>query len=397
MSMSQPEKRQSEIRRPSRRKWLLVGVGVILAVVVGIGAYGHWQEDGTAAAVQSRQASFVPTVRTMVVKADTDPVILHIPGQTNPFDEAHLYARVNGYVQKWFIDYGTRVHTNDVLAKIDSPDLDQQLAQAKADVLTATANLETASLTAQRSRALNKTQDVSDQAYDVNRGSANAANSQLHAAAANVRRLDALVSYQNIVSPFDGVVTARNIDIGDLVTADVKGGTPLFTIQNDDVLRVIVYVPQSRALQLHVGMDADITLVEMPGKVFHGIVARSAVALDPSSRTLLTEVDVPNKDHVLRSGLYVQVAFSIPADPDTVAIPADAIIFGKAGLQVAVLDGSNHAHLRDVAIAKDLGTTVVLRSGLTVGDTIVVGPPVGLVDGQAVQKAPSEPAKKVAS
>lgn len=371
------------------RKSVFIVAAAVLFVALGLGAYEHFTQNGRAADAQSNQLKFVPEVRTTVVKADTAPITLHLPGQTNPFDQARLYARVNGYVQKWYTDIGTRVHANELLAKIDSPDLDQQLAQARADVLTAAANLRTSTLTAERSRALNQTQDVSNQTYDVSRGNASAANSTFQAAVANVHRFEALVSYQNIAAPFDGVVTTRNIDIGDLVTSDSKDGTPLFTVQRDDVLRVVVYVPQSRALELHDGMNADVTLMEMPGKVFHGTVARSSVALDPSSRTLLTEVDVPNQDHVLRAGLYVQVSFSIPPDAPVIDIPADAIIFGQDGLEVAVVNTSDHVRFHSVVIRKDLGTSVQLRSGLSVGDTIVVDPPVGLVDGEAVHQASS--------
>ena len=318
------------------------------------------------------------------------------------------------------MDIGSRVKRGDLLLKIDAPDLDAQLAQAaaqlgqtKAALVQAQANLASAQSNVDLAKVTNsRTSTLANQGWEtkqnadnskanVSAGSAGVdaaqagivvAQANIAAQLATVQRLQALVGYEQVSAPMDGVITSRSVDVGDLVSADAGGGTPLLEIQNDDVLRVNVFVPQSDAVPLRDGLHATVTVPELPGQAFGGAVARSSVALDPASRTVQAEVDVRNTDHRLRAGLYVQVSIEVPRDAPAVVVPDEAIILGADGPHVAVVE-NDHVRLRPVEIARDFGTSAELSHGLAGGEQIVLSVPAGIADGATVKVQPPGPAK----
>jgi HlyD family secretion protein len=412
---------------PMPPKKLYFIVLILLGGLVAFGLHGHWQQAADASETQEETINFVPTVRTAAAVAQTKPVDLVLPGQTRAFDAASIFARATGYIAERRVDIGSRVKEGDLLVRIAAPDLDRQLDQsiaqlgqvkaaldqAHAQVHQADANLKLAQLNFNRSNALaprgydtyqnNDTQraNVATQqaALDAANAGVTVGEANIRAQQATVDRLRTLTDFEVVKAPFDGVITRRNIDIGDLVNADTGGGTPMFTMDNDNVLRVSVDIPQSASIGIHDGLDAKVTVPQLPGQVFTGKVARSSVALLSASRTLTTEVDVPNPDGRLRAGLFVNVTFAVPRDTPGVVVPAEALIFNQAGLQVAVVDSDNKVSLKSVTISRDFGKTVELRDGLAGGDRIVMSPPAVLRDGskvkvaaEAPQSAPPQPA-----
>jgi RND family efflux transporter MFP subunit len=402
---------------PHKRVALYVLVPVV--VLLAGGAYLHWRSYAAAAETQQQQEHFVPQVRTSVAQKVDQPIDLTLPGQTEAFDVANLYPRATGYVAERRVDIGSRVHKGDLLVRIEAPDLDQQLAQAQAQlgqnqaailqaqatVRSAQANTKLANVTKYRETTLarqgwepqqnadNATSNFSVQTAAVANAEAGVAvaMANLNAQQATVDRLKALSAFEQVTAPFDGVITARNVDTGDLLTQDSPSGTPMFSIARDDVLRVAVYVPQSGAIGIHDGLAARITVPEMPGRVFTGRVARSAVALQAASRSMLTEVDVANKDGLLRPGLYVDVALAIPRSAPGVVVPDEALVFNAAGLQVAQVQPDNTAHFRKVTVYRDFGTSAELREGLDGGETLILSPPSELADGSPVDVSKPAP------
>lgn len=404
---------------PPPRKRILVFVLVPVLALLGLGGYLHWRTYADAAETQQEQADFVPHVRTAVAQKIDAPVDLTLPGQTEAFDTANLYPRATGYIAERRVDIGSRVHKDDLLVRIAAPDLDQQLAQAQAQlgqnqagvlqaqaqVQSAQANTKLANVTKYRETTLavqgwetkqnadNATANFSVQTAGIANAEAGVAVAlaNLKAQQATVDRLQALSAFEQVKAPFDGVITARNVDTGDLLTQDSLGGNPMFSIVADDVLRIVVYVPQSSAIGIHDGVEAQVTVPEMPGHIFKGRVARSAVALQASSRSMRTEVDVPNPDHALRPGLFVNVTFSIPRQTPAVVVPDAALVFNANGLQVATVDADSTIHFQKVTIYRDFGTTAELRDGLTGGESLVLSPPTELADGSKVQVANPQP------
>jgi HlyD family secretion protein len=398
---------------PPPRKRILVFVPVL--ALLGLGGYLRWRTYADAAETKQNQENFVPQVRTAVAQKLETPVDLILPGQTEAFDAPNLYPRATGYIADRRVDIGSRVHKDDLLVRIEAPDLDQQLAQAQAQlgqnqaavlqaqaqVQSAQANTKLANVTKYRETTL------ADQGWQTKQNADNAtanflvqtagiANAEagvavalgnLKAQQATIDRLQALTAFEQVKAPFDGVITARNVDTGDLLTQDSLGGNPMFSIVRDDVLRIVVSVPQSSAIGIHDGVEAQVTVPEMPGRIFKGRVARSAVALQSSSRSMRTEVDVPNPDHVLRPGLFVDVTFSIPRQTPAVVVPDAALVFNAAGLQVATVGADNAIHFQKVTIYRDFGTTAELRDGLAGGENLVLSPPTELADGSKVQVA----------
>ncbi|HYZ24078.1 MAG TPA: efflux RND transporter periplasmic adaptor subunit [Rhodopila sp.] len=410
---------------PPPRKRVVIGIGVAVAALLGFGCYQHWQTYAEARETQQQEETFVPQVRSATAQRIDSPVELTLPGQTVAFDTASLFPRATGYVAERRVDIGSRVKKGELLLRIAAPDLDQQLAQAEAQlgqnqaavlqaqaqVRSAVANTRLASITKFRETTLAgqgwETKQNADNAsanYEVQTaGIANAqagvavAEANLKAQQATVDRLRELTSFERVAAPFDGVITARNVDTGDLLTQDNSSGSPMFTIERDDVLRISVFVPQSAAVGLHDGLDARVTVPEMPGRIFTGRVARSSVALQAASRSMLAEVDVPNPDGMLRPGLFVNVAFSVPRQQPGVIVPDEALVFNADGLQVATVDQNETVRFRKVSIYRDFGTTAELREGLQGGETLVLSPPPDLVDGSKVQvtRPPSSPGEKV--
>ena len=400
---------------PPPRKRILVFVLVPVLALLGLGGYLHWRTYADAAETKLDQENFVPQVRTAVAQKLDTPVDLILPGQTEAFDAANLYPRATGYIAERRVDIGSRVHEDDLLVRIEAPDLDQQLAQAQAQlgqnqaavlraqaqVQSAQANTKLANVTKYRETTLadqgwetkqnadNATANFSVQTAGIANAEAGVAVAlaNLKAQQASIDRLQALTAFEQVKAPFDGVITARNVDTGDLLTQDSLGGNPMFSIVRDDVLRIVVNVPQSSAIGIHDEVEAQVTVPEMPGRIFKGRVARSAVALQSSSRSMRTEVDVPNPDHVLRPGLFVDVTFSIPRQTPAVVVPDAALVFNASGLQVATVGADDAIHFQKVTIYRDFGTTAKLRAGLAGGENLVLSPPAELADGSKVQVA----------
>lgn len=381
-------------RGPRRFGW---GAVFIVAALLGYGAWGHAQRRMAARETLRQQEKMVPHVRTAAVKVTDAPRILDLPGNIEAFDSAIIYARATGYIATRNVDIGSKVHAGDVLAIIAAPDLDQQLIQARAQLVQqqaaiaqAHANMELAKRTNARTSQMVVQGWQSKQQGDTDRFTFAAQNAALKVADANyaaqkaqVSRLEDLTGFEKVVAPFDGVISQRQIDIGSLVTANVSSGTLLFSIVRDDVLRIQVYVPQDSALNIKDGRSAEIRLPEMPGRVFHGTVARNARALQPGTRTLLTEVDVNNADGTLLPGLYCVVRLTVPRPQPVITVPAQAIIFNKNGLSVAVDEGGI-VRLRHLDVLADDGAQIEVRAGLNPNDRIILDPPIGVSNGMHV-------------
>jgi RND family efflux transporter MFP subunit len=405
---------QSAVPPPPRKRVALF-VLVPVVALLGLGGYLHWRTYAAAAETQRQQRDFVPQVRTTIAKKVDTPVELTLPGQTEAFNVASLYPRATGYVAERRVDIGSRVHKDDLLLRIAAPDLDQQLEQAQAQlgqtraavlqaqaqVQSAQANAKLAKVTKYRQTTLAEkgweTQQNADNAtanFSVQTAAITTAQAGVAVALANLKaqqatvdRLQALTAFEQVKAPFDGVITARNVEQGDLLTQDNASGTPLFTIARDDVLRIVVYVPQSGAIGIHDGLEAKVTVPEMPRKVFQAHVARTAVALQATSRSMRVEVDVPNPDGALRPGLFVNVAFSIPRQAPGIVVPDEALVFNAGGLQVATVEPEDTIRFRKVSVYRDFGTSAELRDGLQGGETLVLSPPADLADGSKVKLA----------
>jgi RND family efflux transporter MFP subunit len=405
---------------PPPKSVLVVAVLVVLGLLAW-GGYEHWRSYSASAETTSETVDHVVDVQTTQAKRLDTFLTLDLPGQTEAFDTATIFPRATGYISKRRVDIGTRVKKDDLLVHIAAPDLDQQLAQAEAQmgqtraalvqaqaqVAQAEANLNLAKVTFARTNRLTQqgyetqqnddTQHANTQTQQANLDAANAgvkvADANVQAQQATIDRLKALTAFEDVVAPFDGVITARNVDIGDLVNADSTTASPMFAMVRDDIIRVIVRVPQSAAIGMRNGLPATVKVPQMPDHEFRGLVARSSVALLYSSRSLTTEVDVPNPKGDLRPGLYVSASFQVPRAQPEVNVPSEALIFNQHGMQVAsVQDGKVSLH--DVEIDRDHGTNVDLRNGLSGGERIVLNPPALLKDGTKVNEARQEDQKQ---
>jgi RND family efflux transporter MFP subunit len=403
---SEPAPPNRGLHRRRRRIARLLGIGAVasLGAAIAFGAWGHASRHAEAAATLAAMHTAVPVVRTETVRTDDTPREIELPGSTQAFDSATIYARATGYISRRGVDIGSRVHAGDVLAVISAPDLDQQLAQARAQLVQiqaqlaqAQVNSELAKLTNSRTSSLVKEGWDTAQQGDVDRlnyaaslAAVGVARANVLAQQAQVDRLQELTSFEKVVAPFDGVITSRQVDVGSLVTANENSGTPLFSIAHTKVLRVLIYVPQDDYFGMKNGQEADITVPEMPGRVFHGRLARNASALQPDTRTVLAEVDVDNADGALAPGLYATVHLKEPRPYPVVVVPSPAVIFDASGLNVAV-DDDGVAHLRRITLAADNGASVEVRSGLRPGDLLILNPPIGVADGMRVT-TPNGPA-----
>jgi HlyD family secretion protein len=417
----------AEARKPQpprlRLLWLAVAA---VAVMLAIGAFGHWRTNAAAEQTQQEINSDMPTVRTAAVKVLSDPIKITLPGQTEGFDHANIFARATGYIAERKVDIGSHVKQGDLLVRIASPDLDRQLdqaeaqlqqnvavvVQAKAQVSLAEANLALGKVTFSRIDSLAQkgwetTQNRDNQQANMSSQQANveAANAGVKVAEANVEaqqatvnRLKTLAGFEEVSAPFDGVISARNVDIGDLVNADNGTGTPMFGIVQDNVLRVSVNIPQTQAVGVRDGLTAKVTVFEMPNRAFPGTVARNAGALQSASRTLPVQVDVQNPDHALKAGIFVNVEIDIPREHPNIQVPAEALIFNQQGLRVAIAK-DDEIHFKDVKVYRDLGDAVELDSGLSPDDQVVLNPPTTIHEGQKIKVAPPQQGdgQKVAS
>ncbi len=407
---------------PPPGKGPFVLAALVATGLLGWGGYGHWQRANAAIETQRKTIEAVPKLRTADAKRLDAPIELTLPGQTEAFATARIFARATGYIAERRVDLGSRVKKGDVLLRISAPDLDQQLAQAQANlgqleaqllrakamVDQAKANVNLAKVTDSRTSTLAGQGWASKQNADntqagvlsqqANLASADAdvkvAEANIKAQQATVGRLKALTGFERIEAPFDGVITARSVDVGDLVQADAGGAIPLLSMDRDDVLRVTINVPQNAAVGVGPGVKADVKVPQLPGRSFPGEVQRSSVALLASSRTLVTQVDVPNDERTLRPGLFAYVTLQIPRTGPTVAVPAEAMVFNQRGTQVLVAEGDGTAHWRSIRIERDKGTTVEVNQGLDGHERLVLSPPPDLQDGSRIEVDPgSEPGK----
>lgn len=370
----------------SARWWLLLfaivtAVGIIVgAVLPRIQARANLRKETDEMAV--------PTVSVVKPKRAAPADELILPANVQAFVDSPIYARTNGYLRRWYADIGARVRKGQLLADIETPEVDQQLMQAKADLGTAQANLRLSQITAERYTGLLKTDSVSKQEADNAEGDYAAKKAALEAAQANVKRLEELQSFEKIYAPFDGIITARNTDIGNLIDSGSSGGarTELFHVAQPDKLRVYVNVPEAYSQSAKPGLKAALTVPEYPGKRFEGTLVRTADAIDPATRTLLVEVDVNNPTGTLLSGAYAAVHFNLPTVTNSYILPVNALLFRSEGLRVAAVD-NGHADLKPITIGHDFGSEVEVVAGLNGDESIIVNPPDSLISGEPVRIA----------
>jgi RND family efflux transporter MFP subunit len=368
-------------RRSRRRRFILPA----LAVAIFAGA-AVWGIQTRLSARSALNASAKDSVRTPVTVAHPRPsntaAELILPGNVQAYVETPIYARTNGYLKRWYVDIGGRVRAGQLLAEIDAPEVDQELRQAEATQAQAQANLDLARTTAERWQNLLKSDGVSQQEVDQNVGAYKARGADLRAAAANVQRLKDLQSFKEVRAPFSGVVTARNVDVGALIANG--NSQQLFRLAQTNTLRVYVNVPQVYSRSILSGLAADLQIPEFPHRIFPGKVTRSAGAIDPASRTLLTEVQVPNPSGALLPGAYAMVRFHLALVDPPLVVPSSALLFRSQGAQVAVVESQGTIHLRSVTLGRDLSTSMEILSGLSASDSIVLNPPDSIADGDPV-------------
>ena len=370
-------------RKGSRLFPLLIGVVFVLIIV---GAFTLLQRRAQYAALAKETEKLaIPTVAVAHPAMEAAQEDLVLPGTLQAYVESPIYARTSGYLKRWYHDIGSRVRQGELLADIDTPEVDQQLAHARADLNTAQANANLSKITAGRLEELIKTDGVSKQEVDNAAGDYAAKQAGVQSAQANVRRLEELESFKHIYAPFSGAITRRNVDIGNLINAG-NGGTQqqLFFLAQTDPMRVYVSVPELYAPAIKRGLSAFLELAQYPGRRFQGQVVRTADAIDPGTRTLLTEVDVPNHNGELLPGGYAQVHLEIKVAGVRLQVPVNALLFRSEGLRAVVVDADHKTHLKALSIGRDYGTSLEVLQGLEASDWIVVNPPDSLDEGQQV-------------
>jgi len=373
------------VRRPAYRRWLVMGIVVI--VVAGLLASGIWSRVKARTALRAQTAQVALTAVSVVSPQRTTPAQeIILPGNVQPFITSPIYSRTNGYLQKWYVDIGAHVKQGQLLAVIATPEVDQQLDQSLSNLNTAKANLALAEITKNRYEGLLKSHAVSQQDVDNAVGNYNANSAIVQASQANVKQLQALQSFEKIYAPFDGVVTARNTDIGDLINSGSSGSvkTDLFHISQPGLLRVYVNVPEEYSQGVKVGMTADLALAEFPGQKFQGKLVRTAEAINMTTRTLLIEIDVANPAGTLLTGSYAEVHLQVATQASTYLLPVNALIFRTEGLQVGVVKNGSVA-LTPITPGHDFGSQIEVVSGLNPNDQVIINPPDSLTSGQKVQ------------
>jgi RND family efflux transporter MFP subunit len=385
-----------DIRTPGRTRLLVIAVAG-LTLAGGVVTYGiiDRAQSARAVAVWTDQQA-IPTVALATLSHGNATRDLTLPGTVQAFNKASIFARVPGYLKSWEQDIGAHVKAGQVLASIDTPDLDQQYAQAQADLATATANADLAATTSGRWTALVKSQWVSRQAADDKAGAAAASKATMDSASANVKRLGAMESFKNIAAPFDGVVTARNTDIGALINAG-NGGQELFEVSDLHKVRIYVQVPQAFSAEIHPGLTATFDMPQYPGQPFTATVVTMSNALDLNSRSMRVELQADNADGKLFAGAYCQVHFQLPGDPNMVRLPATALVPVNNGVQVAVLGSDNKAELKQVQLGRDFGDSVEVTTGLTASDRVIDSPPETLRSGDPVRLSASSGTQQAAA
>ncbi len=370
-------------RKPISPKLAILGIGIVLVVAIVLAAVGILSRRSADAVLAQHTSEMAPPTVIAAPAVEGAPVDNFVlPGNVSALTDSPIYARTSGYLTRWYFDIGSRVKKGALLAEIASPEVDQQLAQAQADLNTSEANANNARIQADRYTGLVKTDAVSQQDTDtfVNQATATAAG--VKSSQANLQRLRELQSFEKVYAPFDGVVTARNIDTGQLI--DQGAGKELFHLQAIQTLRVYANLPQLYSQSVKRGSKIDLTFLEHPGKTYQGTLTRTADAIDPTSRTLLVEIDVDNKAGELLPGSLAQVHFKTPSRGSTFIVTASALIFRRDGMRVATVVNGNIAHLVPVVIGEDDGASVQIITGLSPTDRVIQDPPDSLIEGEKV-------------
>ena len=331
-------------------------------------------------------ANLLPTVTVIAAPQVTGSEHIILPGNVEAWHEATIYARTNGYIKKWYVDIGSHVKKGDLLAIIETPELDAQYRQAQAELNTAIANNNLAQSTAKRWLHLLKTDSVSKQEADEKVSSAAALKAVVISAQANVDRLKELVGFERVMAPFDGVITSRTTDIGSLINAGSSStSVALFKLSQTNPLRVYVKIPQNYTSRIKAKMTVNLSFAEHPGQVFPAKLVETAQAIDPDTLTLLAQFSAENKEGLLLPGGYTEVAFNLPVLPQTIRLPVNTLLFRAEGLQVATLDKDNRVVLKSITISRDFGSEVEVQSGIKPGERIIINPPDSIVNGEQVQ------------
>jgi RND family efflux transporter MFP subunit len=360
------------------------GLALVVVVVVG----GLVSRGAASQRLNTwTEAQAIPTVSLISPTLAAKDQTLVLPGQVEAFYNAEIHARVSGYLKRWYLDIGAPVKAGQVLADIDTPELDQQLAQAKADLATAVANRTLAQTTATRWAGLLAQDAVSRQEAEEKTGDLEAKAALVSAAQAEVKRLQALESFKRITAPFDGVVTGRTTDIGALIAAGAPNDPGLFTVSDVHRLRIYVQTPQSYSADIHPGQPVTLTVPEHPGQTFTATLASTTGAVSDRTGTMLVELQIDNKGGALKPGDYAQVRFSLPPAAGAVRLPASSLMFRRQGMAVATVDGAGRVVMKPVTIASDLGDAVEIASGLSPSDRVIDNPPDSLVGGEQVRIA----------
>jgi RND family efflux transporter MFP subunit len=374
---------------PRTRRYVLILVAV--AALIAVWGIVSRLSARNSLGKQAADAA-VATVTTVKPHGGPGKDTLVLPGSVQAFFEAPIYARTSGYLKTWHTDIGTPVKKGELLAEIDTPEVDQELRQAQADLATADANYELARTTNERWKGLLATESVSQQDADQRAGDAAAKSAAKQSSAANLARLQELESFKRVVAPFDGVVTQRNTDVGALINAGQSAGNALFRVADLHRLRIYVSVPQLYASAIHEGQTAGLVFADHPGKRYEGVVANTSRALDANSRTLQVELQIDNAKGELLPGSYAQVYFNLAGVDDSLRIPVNTVLFRTDGLRVAVLDDQHRVHLQPITQGRDFGTEIEVLSGVTANDVLVANPPDSIQDGAQVRLAPTPPA-----
>jgi RND family efflux transporter MFP subunit len=382
------EPRLSGRHKKRRSQWWILVLAVITAAIIVVAGILPRIQARTALRRETAEMA-VPSVVVVQPKRSAPAQEIVLPANVQAFADAPIYARTNGYLKKWYVDIGTRVREGQLLAEIDTPEVNQQLRQSLADLATAQANLNLSKITADRYAGLLKTDSVSKQESDNAAGDFEAKQANLQSSQANVKRLQELQSFQKIYAPFSGVITARNTDVGALIDSGSGGGvrTELFHIVQPDKLRVYVSVPQVYSQAAKPGLIADLTLSEFPGRPFAGKLVRTANAIDPTSRTLLVEIAVDNPTGQLFTGSYAEVHLKLPTAASAFILPVNTLLFRAEGLRVATVGADQKIDLRQITIGHDFGSEVEVVSGLNGSENVVVNPPDSLITGETVRIA----------
>jgi RND family efflux transporter MFP subunit len=380
--------------KPRRRGAAIAGLVVALVAVVVL-IDGVWERKPSAARLkENTDAQIVPAVSVVMPSTAAATQRLDLPGRLEAYIRAPIYARVGGFLKTWSVDIGAPVKAGQLMAEIEAPDLDQQLMQSRGALASAEAAEALAKVTAQRWSTLGQTNTLSRQAVDEKTGDLSVKEANTKAAKANVERLQVLAAFKKITAPFDGVVTARNTDVGALINADSSAGLALFVVSDTKKLRLNINVPQNYVPAVALNSKVEITVPEHPGKVYGGVVEASARSVDATSGTTRMQVTIDNGNGELMPGAFANAHVQLPESSQTLSVPTSTLIFGQAGLRVAVLDGPGTVKLKSITIARDLGQAVEIGTGLARDDRVIDSPPDGLSDGDPVRVVGGPTTKK---